>query len=147
MSNEIIYLRSLLFWDVTQRRWVESSWNVMAHGDAQVGKWRRNWRMDWVASTLYTTPEHLVSSIITADGHTSAASSRLNWRPRRFKWTRPFRRQTKYGFCSCAITFQTQSSNCRFRTTYRSHARLAQGKVTYTRFRKIGSWDEDTSWD
>ena len=38
---------------------------------------------------------------------TSAASSRLNWRPRRFKWTRPFRRKTKSGFCVCAITFQT----------------------------------------
>jgi len=28
--------------------------------------------------------------------------------PCRFKWTRPFRRKTKSGFCSCAITFQTQ---------------------------------------
>ena len=28
---------------------------------------------------------------------------------RRFKWTRPFRRKTKYGFCSCAITFQLAS--------------------------------------
>ena len=26
--------------------------------------------------------------------------------PRRFKWTRPFRRKTKPGFCACAITFQ-----------------------------------------
>jgi hypothetical protein len=30
--------------------------------------------------------------------------------PRRFKWTRPFRRKTKSGFCACAITFQTQST-------------------------------------
>jgi hypothetical protein len=29
---------------------------------------------------------------------------------RRFKWTRPFRRKTKSGFCVCAITFQTQST-------------------------------------
>jgi hypothetical protein len=50
-------------------------------------------------------------SITTADAHTSAASSRLNWRPGRFKWTRPFRRKTKSGFCACAITFQTQSTN------------------------------------
>jgi len=35
---------------------------------------------------------------------------RLNWRPCRFKWTRPFRRKTKSGFCACAITFQTQST-------------------------------------
>jgi hypothetical protein len=62
-----------------------------------------------VASTLHTSSEHGVSSITTittADAHTSAASSRLNWRPHRFKWTRPFRRKTKNGFCACAITFQ-----------------------------------------
>ena len=70
---------------------VDSSWNVMAHGDAREGKWRGNWRMEWVANTLHTTSEHGVSSITTADAHTSAASSRLNWRHRRFKWTRPFR--------------------------------------------------------
>jgi len=37
--------------------------------------------MEWVASTLHTTSEHGLSSITTADAHTSAASSRLNWRP------------------------------------------------------------------
>ena len=89
---------------------VESSWNVMAHGDAQERKWRGNWRMVWVASTLHTTSEHGVSRIITADAWNSAASSRLNWRPRRFKWTRQFRRKTKSGFCACAITFQLASS-------------------------------------
>ena len=60
---------------------VDSSWNVMAHGDTRVGKWRGNWRMQWVASTLHTTSEHGVSSITTADAHTSAAGSRMNWRP------------------------------------------------------------------
>jgi len=60
---------------------VESSWNVIAHGDARQGKWRGNWRMEWVASTLHTTSEHGVSSITTANGRTSAASSQLNWRP------------------------------------------------------------------
>jgi hypothetical protein len=92
---------------------VESSWNVMAHGDAREGKWRGNWRMEWVASTLHTTSEHGVSSVTTADAHTSAASSRLKWRPCRFKWTRPFRQKMKYGFCACAITFQTQSTASR----------------------------------
>jgi hypothetical protein len=82
-------------------------WNLMAHGDAREG----NWRMEWVASTLHTTSERGVSSIATAEARTSAASSRLNWRPRRFKWTRPFRRKTKSGFCACAIGFQTQSRN------------------------------------
>ena len=60
---------------------IGSSWNVVAHGDAREGKWRGNWWMEWVASTLHTTSEHGVSSITTADAHTSAASSRLNWRP------------------------------------------------------------------
>ena len=90
---------------------LESSWNVMVHGDAREGKWRGNWRVEWVASTLHTTLEHGVSSITTADAHTSAASSRLNWCPRRFKWTCPFCRKTKSGYCACAITFQTQSTN------------------------------------
>jgi len=62
------------------------------------GEVRGNWRMEWVASTQHTTSEHGVSSITNADAHTSAASSRLNWRPRRFKWTRPFRRKTKSCF-------------------------------------------------
>jgi len=62
----------------------------------------------------HTTSERGVSSITTADVHTLAASSRLNWRLRRFKWTRPFRRKTKSVFCACAITFQT-------RYTTRSH--------------------------
>jgi hypothetical protein len=88
----------------------DSSWNETAHGDAQEGKWRGNWRMEWVASILHTTSEHGVSSITTADAHISAAGSRLNWRPRRFKWTRPFCRNTKSGFCACAITFQLAST-------------------------------------
>jgi hypothetical protein len=108
---------------------------VMAHGEAREGKWRRKWRMEWVASTLHTTSEHGVSSITTADAHTSAPSSRLNWRPRRFKWNRPFLWKTKSGFCACAITFQLASNNkmvfnlslksdspnfgCRFRVTDR----------------------------
>jgi len=91
--------------------YLESSWNVMAHDDAREGKWRGNWRMEWVTSTLHATSEHGVSSITTADVHTSIASSRLDWRPRRFKWIRPFRRKTKSGFCACAITFQTQSTS------------------------------------
>ena len=94
--------------------YVESSQIVMAHGDAQEGKWRGNWRMEWVASTFHTTSEHGVSSITTitiSNAHTSAASSRLNWRPRLFKWTRPFRRKMRSGFCVCAITFQLASIN------------------------------------
>ena len=53
------------------------------------------------------TSERGLSSITQTDAHTSAASSRLNWSPHRFKWTRPFRGKTKSGFCTCAITFRT----------------------------------------
>jgi hypothetical protein len=42
---------------------VDSIWNVMPHGDARLGKWRGNWRMKWVPSTLHATSEHGVSSI------------------------------------------------------------------------------------
>jgi hypothetical protein len=42
---------------------VDSSWNVMAHGDAREGNWSGNCWMEWVASTLHTTSEHGVSSI------------------------------------------------------------------------------------
>jgi hypothetical protein len=45
------------------------------------GEGRGNWLMEWVASTLHTTSQHWVPSITTADAHTAAASSRLNWRP------------------------------------------------------------------
>ena len=55
----------------------------------------------------HATSERDVYSITKADAHTSAASSRLNWRPHRFKWTRQFRGRTKSGFCACAITFRT----------------------------------------
>ena len=103
------YCRTLVWGTAFSLFLVGPSWNTMAHGDAREGKWRGNWRMDWLASTLHTTSELGVSSITTADAHTTAASSRLNWRPRRFKWTRTFRRKTKSGFCACAITFQTQS--------------------------------------
>jgi len=65
----------------TGEMYVESSWNVMAHGEAREGKWRGNWRMELVASTLHTTSELDVSSITTAEALTSAASIRLNWRP------------------------------------------------------------------
>ena len=86
---------------------IEMWWHTVTHGRGSEGE---NWRMEWVASTLHTTSEHGVSSIITAHAHTSAASNRLNWLPRRFTWTRPFRWKTKSGFCACAITFQTQST-------------------------------------
>ena len=55
----------------------------------------------------HATSERGLPSITQADAHTSAASSRLNWRPNQIEWTRPFRGKTKSGFCACAITFRT----------------------------------------
>ena len=101
----------------------------MAHGDAREGKWRGNWRTEWVANTLHTTSEHGVSSITPADAHTSATSSQLSWRPCRFKWTRPFRRKTKSGFCACAITFQTQYNTCYWQAA--TDARLKQDNAEF----------------
>jgi len=69
-----------------------------------------NWRMQWVASTLHTTSEHGVSSITTADAHTSAASSRLNWRlSADLNGLVRFAHKTKFVSCGCAITFQLAS--------------------------------------
>jgi hypothetical protein len=85
----------------------------MAHGDAREGKWRGNKRMEWITSKRHMTAEHRLARAVQtlhADMHSSPASSRLNLRPRRFKWTRPFRRKTKSGFCACVFTFQTQST-------------------------------------
>ena len=53
------------FWIVRRNKQrLESSWNVMAHGDAREGKWRGNRRMLWVASTLHTTSENCVSALL-----------------------------------------------------------------------------------
>ena len=57
---------------------VEIRWNTVTHGRGS-GVWKC--QMQWVASTAHTTSEHCVSSITTADAHTSVASNRLNWLP------------------------------------------------------------------
>jgi len=69
-------------------------------------------KLAYAVGTLHTTSEHGVSSITTADVHTSAASSRLNWRPppADLNGLVRFTRKTKSGFCACAITFQAQST-------------------------------------
>ena len=92
---------------------LESSRNVMAHGDAPTGKWRWNWRMQWVASTLHTTSEHGVSSITTADAaHLGLPAVDWTDAPHRadLNGLVRFARKTKSGFCACAVIFQTQSA-------------------------------------
>jgi len=71
------------------------------------GKWSGKMRMEWVASSLALYVGTRSIQLLSADPHSSTASSWLNWHPRRFKWTHPFRWKTKSGFCACAITFWT----------------------------------------
>ena len=52
-----------------------------------------------------------VTTIVLPDPHSKKASTRLNWHPRQYKWTRPFRWKTESGFCACAITFRFHSTN------------------------------------
>ena len=82
-NEKLTFAQLVTFFPVLHgiRGLVESSWNVMAHGDAWEEKWKGKWRLEWVASTLHIISEHGASSITTADAHTSAASSRLNRRP------------------------------------------------------------------
>ena len=44
---------------------VECVWNLMAHGDAREGKWRGNWRMEWVASTLTLPRNGVYPALLT----------------------------------------------------------------------------------
>jgi len=106
MLEIVVVVAAAVYWLV-----VDSSWNVMAHGDAQEENWRGNSWMEWVANTLHSTSEHDLSSITTADAHTSATSSRLNWRPHAdLNGLVRFARKTKSVYCACAITFQLAST-------------------------------------
>jgi len=48
-----------------------------AHGDAREGKWRGNWRMEWVASTL-TLPWNVVYPVLLTLMRTSQLPA-VNW--------------------------------------------------------------------
>ena len=118
-------------------------WHTVTHGRGSEGE---TGEMECVASTTNTTLEHGVSSITTADAHTSAASSRMNWRPRHFKWTRLVRRNTNSGFCACAITFQTQSTNITSRDLQQStdvcqNNGIQSEKIHNNFFVFCASWD------
>ena len=38
--------------------------NLVAHGDAREGKWRGNWRMEWVTSTLTPPPNAVYPALL-----------------------------------------------------------------------------------
>ena len=85
----------------------------MAHGDAREEKWRGKRRMEWVAkqsSVWHGTVHPVLLQSFSPDPHSKKASTRLNWHPRRYKWTRPFRWKTESCFCACAVTFHFHST-------------------------------------
>jgi len=74
--------------------------------------------------------------------------------PGRFKWTRPFRRKTKCGFCACAITFQVKfiqslpfgQSDCDLRFFLNSLIAFNQNLCAQNSTALIGvKWDDETS--
>ena len=89
------------------------NWRSRARAEPDGTRWRTGGKVKGklakgvCSQYSHPTSERGLSSITQADAHTSSARSRLNWRLHRFKWTRPFRGETKSGFCACAITFRT----------------------------------------
>ena len=93
---------------------IEWKRKLVAHGDAREEKWRGKRRMEWVAkqsSVWLGTVQAVLLQSFSADPNSKKASTRLNWHPRQYKWTRPFRWKTESGFCACAITFRFHSTN------------------------------------
>ena len=104
--HEII-LKFILIIIFYRDKLLESSWNVMAHGDAREGKWRGNWRMEWIAS-IFTLPRNMVYPAFIPLIRTTRLPA-VDWTDASADLN-PFRRKTKSGFCACAITFQKQST-------------------------------------
>jgi hypothetical protein len=105
-------------------------WHTVTHGRGSEGE-----TGDWSGQPVpFTLPRNMVYPAllptIKADAQTSAASGRLNWHPRRFKWTPPFCQKTKSGFWACAITVQLAST-------------LQDGGCTYT---VVHTWNCPKWW-
>ena len=99
------------------------------------GELKRKLANGVVSQYSHATSERGLSSITQADGHTSAVSIRLTWRPHRFKLNRPFRGKTKSGFCACAITFRTSyTHNFDFRFYQGADKSLARPTSRYILF-------------
>jgi hypothetical protein len=74
----ILHLTDIVEWDYSP---VEMWWHTVTDGREVKGKLANGVGSQYPLHYL----AHGISNITTADAHTSAASSRLNWRPRRFK--------------------------------------------------------------
>ena len=117
---------SYQFWDppgqCPRSNAVEWKRNLVAHGDAQEEKWRGKRRMEWVAkqaSFWLGTVHPVLLQSFSADPHSKKASTRMNWHPRRYKWTRPFHWKTESGFCACAVTIRFHSTFYLHQTSHR----------------------------
>jgi len=82
-------------------------WHTVTHGrkrEGETGEWSGY-------PVLFTPPRNMVYPALLPLMLTPRLPV-VDWTdaPLRFKWTCPFRRKTKSGFCVCAITFQTQSN-------------------------------------
>jgi len=98
--------------------------------------------MEWVA----TTSEQDVSSFTTADGAHFGCQQSTELTPTgRFKWTRPFHRKTKFGFCTCAITFQLACTTFSNKELCHYHV-LQQRRSTATNFLKNGNVTWRDKW-
>ena len=79
-------------------------------------RWRKEGEVKWklvngVGSQVpFSLPRNMVYPALLPLMRTPRLPAVDNWRPYRFKWTRPLRRKTKSGFCACAITFQTHAT-------------------------------------
>ena len=92
-------------------RAVEAIWNVMAHVDVRCGELKG----ELANGVGNQYPSHYLGTCCIQHyyrwcAHLGCQQSTELTPTDRFKWTRPFRRKTKYGFCACAITFQTEST-------------------------------------
>ena len=58
------FCRSLKIIAFYQQILVELVRNLVTNGDAREGKWRGNWRMEWVASTLTPPPNMVYAALL-----------------------------------------------------------------------------------
>ena len=122
-------------------------WNVMAHGDVWEWKWRGNWRMEWVASTLHSTSEHATigsRGVRISGSNAGYTMFRGSVRVQATRSIRQFPLHFPSRASPCAITFQLDSTcsyseqcQCTTRGTVRDSALRCE------KLRKwIGNWPE-----
>jgi hypothetical protein len=77
MAARLFILVNVAYFVLMRHKDVFSKWAARLYGRDHL-KCDGTRRMEWVASTLHTTSEFIVSSITIADAHTSGIRSVLN---------------------------------------------------------------------